>query len=89
MLIIEHDNEMILVVFQEIPDNTFFSIFKDTPENNKRLRSYHGQYINAEGILKGMTDFFYDNNGVYKYKKHTDPIEWATFNLIICCGIIL
>lgn len=94
-----------LVVFMEVPEETNFVVFHQCEVGlYNKLASWHGHFINGCAMDKAgnpidekehearqaeMTEFFYDTDGVFKWKKTDAPIYSGKFDGIFMMGFLL
>lgn len=81
----------VLVIWAEIPERErLLQLFVDARIADK-LKSYHGHYINSTNAADDMNDFFYTDEGNFKFAESEvqGPLVNATYDLIVQCGFLL
>lgn len=81
----------ILIVWSDVPDATCFLIFQNiSVELYNKLVSFHGKYINADQDTEDLNDFFYTEDGKFRFEKEklTEPIFGQGFDAVIHTGFI-
>lgn len=82
-----------LVVWWDIPETIKFISLNITPEQAKMLNRFNNNFINLvntpENIAKEINDFFYDEEGCFKFDEIPTPIENEKFDQIILTGFAM
>lgn len=83
----------VLVVWDNAPDEILLIVLKVENKLAKKLRSWHGHYINGdapENIQNEIGKFFYTDDWQFKFNEEIvkGPIENQNFDLIIKCGFV-
>lgn len=80
----------VIVTWLEIPEEADFVIFRNISEEAfKTLLSYHNKFINNEAAPDDMNDFFFTEDGKFRFEKHPGPIRNWSFDANLIMGIAL
>ncbi len=83
----------VLIVWEEVPEEISFVRLEVSVEEAEKLKRFHMQFVNncetPEGLATEINDYFYDNNGPFRFEKVKTILANEYFDLIIITGFIL
>lgn len=83
-----------LIVFCELPEEVKLYVVNDVDDQLRNtLLSFHGVYVNScdsdDDLQQQVNNFFFTDDGKYKFQPVERPIVDEKFDIVIQCGFYL